>query len=417
MLLKNTAGQGVFLYEYTISTGAPKTGDSAQITGYWSLDGGTATVFGTANPTELSATNMPGVYWQPLATGETNGNAIAFAWKSGTSGVAIDPLLVLTTGVNIPVAAPGAANGHFIAGSNAATTANITGNLSGSVGSVTGAVGSVTGNVGGNVAGSTGSVTGAVGSVTAGVTLAASQHVIVDSGTVTTLTNLPAITANWLTGTGVDATAVTKIQTGLATPTNITAGTITTATNLTNLPSIPANWITAAGINAAALNGKGDWSTYAGGDTTGTTTLLGRLTSTRAGYLDSLTNLDAAVSTRSTYAGGAVASVTGAVGSVTAPVTLAGDLTATMKTSITTAATAATPTVALNTSQTLGAARALDLIADTSLTVNDALHCAIAAAAGQECVEGTSFCVMTPHTATSLRTFTLDSATAPTVRS
>ena len=35
--------------------------------------------------------------------------------------------------------------------------------------------------------------------------------------------------------------------------------------------------ITAAKIAAAALNGKGDWSTYAGGDTTGTTTLLSRL--------------------------------------------------------------------------------------------------------------------------------------------
>ncbi len=51
-------------------------------------------------------------------------------------------------------------------------TGSITGNLSGSVGSVTGTVGSVTGNVGGNVVGSVGSVTGAVGSVTAGVTLA-----------------------------------------------------------------------------------------------------------------------------------------------------------------------------------------------------------------------------------------------------
>lgn len=46
---------------------------------------------------------------------------------------------------------------------------NITGNLSGSVGSVTGAVGSVTGNVGGNVTGSVGSVVGAVGSVTGNV--------------------------------------------------------------------------------------------------------------------------------------------------------------------------------------------------------------------------------------------------------
>lgn len=46
-------------------------------------------------------------------------------------------------------AVPGAAGGHFIAGTNTATTVaitgNITGNLSGSVGSVTGAVGSVTG--------------------------------------------------------------------------------------------------------------------------------------------------------------------------------------------------------------------------------------------------------------------------------
>lgn len=59
-----------------------------------------------------------------------------------------------------------------------------------------------------------GNLTGSVNSVTTGVTLAASQHVIVDSGTVTTLTNLP---------------------------------------------SIPSNWLTAAGISAGALNGKGDW--------------------------------------------------------------------------------------------------------------------------------------------------------------
>lgn len=50
----------------------------------------------------------------------------------------------------------------------AALTGNITGNLSGSVGSVTGAVGSVTGAVG-SVTGAVGSVTGAVGSVTGAV--------------------------------------------------------------------------------------------------------------------------------------------------------------------------------------------------------------------------------------------------------
>ena len=65
----------------------------------------------------------------------------------------------------LPGATAGSAGGVFIAGSNAATTVDFTGNLSGSVGSVTGAVGSVTGavgsvtgNVGGNVAGSVGSL-------------------------------------------------------------------------------------------------------------------------------------------------------------------------------------------------------------------------------------------------------------------
>jgi hypothetical protein len=57
-------------------------------------------------------------------------------------------------------------------------------------------------------------------------------------------------------------------------------GHVTTVDTLTNLPAIPAGWLTAAGIAAAALNGKGDWSTYSGGDTSGTTTLLARVPGT-----------------------------------------------------------------------------------------------------------------------------------------
>jgi hypothetical protein len=156
----------------------------------------------------------------------------------------------------------------------------------------------------------------------------------------------------------VSASAVTTVKAvqGLT-----TADTITTTTNLTNLPSIPANWLTAAGIAASALNGKGDWnigktgyalsaagvqaiwdaltsalttvgsigkllvtnidaaissrSTYAGGDTSGTTTLLSRLTGTRATNLD---NLDATVSSRSTYAGTDTSGTTTLLGRLTA---------------------------------------------------------------------------------------------------
>ncbi len=66
--------------------------------------------------------------------------------------------------------------------------------------------------------------------------------------------------------------------------------------------------------------------------------------------------------------------------------------------------------------QALAAARDISAIADTSLTLNDALHCAIAAAAGKETVVGTTYTVKTPSTGTVLRTFTLDSGSAPTSR-
>ena len=56
-----------------------------------------------------------------------------------------------------------------------------------------------------------------------------------------------------ITAAALKTDAVTKIQNGLATPTNITAGTITTATNLTNLPTMPTDWVTASGLKADAV--------------------------------------------------------------------------------------------------------------------------------------------------------------------
>lgn len=56
-----------------------------------------------------------------------------------------------------------------ITGNLSGSVGSVTGNVGGSVASVTGAVGSVIGNVGGNVVGSVGSVSGSVGSVTGNV--------------------------------------------------------------------------------------------------------------------------------------------------------------------------------------------------------------------------------------------------------
>jgi hypothetical protein len=155
-------------------------------------------------------------------------------------------------------------------------------------------------------------------------------------------------------GAGSWATA-----TGFATPTNITAGTITTVTNLTNAPTtgdLTATMKTSVTTAATAATPTAAAVTGAVGSVTGLTasdvgtikTAIGVAGAGLTALGDTrIANLDAAVSSRSTYAGGAVASVTGAVGSVTAAVSVTGDLTATMKTSVTTAATAATPTITL----------------------------------------------------------------------
>jgi hypothetical protein len=136
------------------------------------------------------------------------------------------------------------------------------------------------------------------------VTLAASQHVIVDSGTVTTLTNLPAVTTDWLTAAGVKADAVTKIQSGLALDSTVakdatvskpgTAQTITPPADMA-LNSTVAKDATVAKAATALTNAT--WtdaraahldadissrSTYAGADTSGTTTLLGKILGTLA---------------------------------------------------------------------------------------------------------------------------------------
>lgn len=66
-------------------------------------------------------------------------------------------------------------------------------------------------------------------------------------------------------------------------------GSVTAGVTVSTLPTMPTDWITAAGLSAGAVAEiQSGLSTYAGGDTSGTTTLLARLTATRAGYLDNL---------------------------------------------------------------------------------------------------------------------------------
>lgn len=94
-----------------------------------------------------------------------------------------------------------------------------------------------------------------------------SDGVVVNSGTVTTLTNLPAAPTDWLTGAAVKADAVTKIQNGLATQTSVNA--------IPTTPLLAANYTAPDNATISTIAGNVD-------------DLETRLTAARAGYLDKL---------------------------------------------------------------------------------------------------------------------------------
>lgn len=176
----------------------------------------------------------------------------------------------------LPAVTAGQAGGVFIAGTNAATTVttaltaaitgNITGNLSGSVGSVTGAVGSV--GAGGITAASFGAgAIDAAAIATGAIDADAIADGAIDAGAIATgaidadaiadnAIDAGAIATNAIDADALAANAITEIQAGLATPTNITAGTITTVSGNVNgsVGSVTGAVGSVTGLTAANLD-------------------------------------------------------------------------------------------------------------------------------------------------------------------
>lgn len=82
---KNVAGQKIRVFAFTLATGAPATGDAANITCKVSKDSGTATALTDVNPTETE----DGYYLFDLTQNETNANTLDFYPESSTSGVQV----------------------------------------------------------------------------------------------------------------------------------------------------------------------------------------------------------------------------------------------------------------------------------------------------------------------------------------
>ena len=87
ILKRNATGQKIPVFAWDTVADEPKTGDADNITAYISLDGGTPVATNDTNPTELDATNQPGIYVFELTQAETDADMIILYAKSSTTGL------------------------------------------------------------------------------------------------------------------------------------------------------------------------------------------------------------------------------------------------------------------------------------------------------------------------------------------
>jgi hypothetical protein len=106
-MIKNVASQKVAIYAWDGANGTVKTGDAANITAEISLDGGASAPTNDVNPTELDATDHPGIYVFDLTQAETDADLVVISPVSATGDITIRP--IITTPTLLTAAPPTAA--------------------------------------------------------------------------------------------------------------------------------------------------------------------------------------------------------------------------------------------------------------------------------------------------------------------
>lgn len=210
-MFKNVASQKIALFAYDATTGAPKTGDSANITPYVSKDYGAVTVLGTATATEMDATNAKGWYSFVLTQAETNGDALLFSGKSSTANIFLVGQLIYSDPPNYSAFSLNASGQVDVIKLNG--TSQTARDIGASVITASGTITNVTGSVG-SVAGITSSDVGAIKTKTDQITFTVANQV--DSN----VTAWKGVTAPANTG---DAFARLGVPTGASTAVDIAA--------------------------------------------------------------------------------------------------------------------------------------------------------------------------------------------------
>jgi len=151
---KNKGNQKIPIYA-SDADGNPATGIASTITGRISLDGGTPQTLTNSQPSELSSSLAPGVYIFTLTSNETNCDMFVVSASSSQSGIDIKPVAAFTepeirqadiqaiashtqSAANLKAACDGTTG--FNLGNGQIVAASVTGNVGGSVNSVTSAV-------------------------------------------------------------------------------------------------------------------------------------------------------------------------------------------------------------------------------------------------------------------------------------
>jgi hypothetical protein len=93
---RNVSGQRLRVFAWDTANSTPKTGDAANITAQITKDYGSAAATDDTNPTEVDATDHPGVYEFTLTQAETNADRILVSPVSSTADISLDPVEVFT---------------------------------------------------------------------------------------------------------------------------------------------------------------------------------------------------------------------------------------------------------------------------------------------------------------------------------
>lgn len=99
---KNVASQKLAVYAWNTLNNSPETGDAGNITAQISKEVGATAPTNDAAPTELDATDAPGVYYFNLLQAETNADLIIVSPVSSTAGVTLEPVIIYTTPAGFP---------------------------------------------------------------------------------------------------------------------------------------------------------------------------------------------------------------------------------------------------------------------------------------------------------------------------